>query len=204
MDVWYVSYGSNISKDRFACYIEGGIPEGSEKEERGCKNTTPPKKTTKAILPYPLYFMKEESKWGEGGVAFIGHEPDNDTRTYARKYLITDEQFGEVVEQENNVDALHINVQDVMDKGYVDLEEGWYGRVIYLGKEDGAPMFTFTSPDVMGTHGFSTPPQSYLSMISRGLKEIGLTEEDIVEYFLSKPGIEGEFTEDSLFGYIFG
>ncbi len=204
MDVWYVSYGSNISKDRFACYIEGGIPEGSEKEERGCKNTTPPKKTTKAILPYPLYFMKEESKWGKGGVAFIGHEPDKDTRTYARKYLITDEQFGEVVEQENNVDALHINVQDVMDKGYVDLEEGWYGRVIYLGKEDGAPMFTFTSPNVMGTHGFSTPPQSYLSMISRVLKEIGLTEEDIVEYFLSKPGIEGEFTEDSLFGYIFG
>ncbi|WP_077601605.1 hypothetical protein [Oceanobacillus sojae] len=204
MDVWYVSYGSNISKKRFACYIEGGIPEGSAKSERGCKNITLPKKTKKAILPYPLYFMKEKSKWGKGGVAFIGHEPDKDTKTYARKYLITDEQFGEVVEQENNVDALQIDVQEIMEKGYVDLEEGWYGRVIYLGKEDGAPTFTFTNPDVMGTHGFITPPKSYLSMISRGLKEIGLTEEEIVEYFLTKPGIEGVFTEDSLLGYIFG
>ncbi|GEN86985.1 hypothetical protein MKY30_02130 [Oceanobacillus sp. FSL W8-0428] len=94
--------------------------------------------------------IKEESKWGEGGVAFIGHESNKDTKTYARKYLNTDEQFGEVVEQENNVDALHINVQDIMDKGYVDLEADWYGRAIYLGKEDGAPMFTFTNPDVMG------------------------------------------------------
>ncbi|MFD1385302.1 hypothetical protein ACFQ4Z_00700 [Oceanobacillus oncorhynchi subsp. oncorhynchi] len=204
MDVWYVSYGSNISENRFSCYIEGGIPEGSEKEEKGCENTTPPKKVKKAELPYPLYFTKEKSKWGKGGVAFIGHKSNKDTKTYARKYLITDEQFGEVVEQENNVDALNINVQDIMNKGYVDLKAGWYGRVIYLGKEEGAPMFTFTNPDVMGTHEFTTPPQSYLSMISRGLKEIGLAKEEIVEYFLTKPGIEGKFTKDSLFRYIYG
>ncbi|WP_244444942.1 hypothetical protein [Oceanobacillus jeddahense] len=147
--------------------------------------------------------MKEKSKWGQGGVAFIDHIPNKYTKTYARKYLITDEQFGEVVEQENNVDALNIDVQDIMDQGYVDLTEGWYGRVIYLGEEDGAPMFTFTNPDAIGTHEFTIPPSSYLSMISRGLKEVGLTQEEVVEYFLTKPGIDGEFTKDSLFQYIF-
>lgn len=64
-------------------------------------------------------------------------------------------------------------------------------------------MFTFTSPDVMGTHNFTTPPKSYLSMISRGLKEVDLTKEGIVEYFLSKPGIERGFTRKLLFRYIF-
>ncbi|WP_080872850.1 hypothetical protein [Oceanobacillus timonensis] len=203
MDVWYVSYGSNISEKRFSCYIEGGMLEGSEKEERGCENTTPPKEIKKVMLPYPLYFMREQSKWGKGGVAFIGHTPNKSTKTYARKYLITDEQFREVVEQENNVDSLNIDVQEIIDKGYADLTAGWYGRVIYLGKEEGAPMFTFTAPDTMGTHAYTTPPRSYLSMISSGLKEIGLSQEEIVAYFLTKPGMEGAFTKDSLYRYIF-
>ena len=64
-------------------------------------------------------------------------------------------------------------------------------------------MFAFTSPDVMGTYEFTAPPQSYLSMISRGLKEIGITKEEIVEYFLTNPEIEGESTRDLLFRYIF-
>lgn len=47
----------------------------------------------KAMLSYPLYFMKEKSKWGKAGVAFIVHQQDKDTKTYARKYLIADGQF---------------------------------------------------------------------------------------------------------------
>lgn len=202
MDIWYVSYGSNLSENRFSCYIEGGMPEGSDKAERGCVNQTPPKKTDKAELPYPLYFMREKSQWGKGGVAFIGHEQGR-AATIARKYLITDEQFGEVVEQENNMDSLNINIQDIINKGHIDLTAGWYGRVLYLGEAEGAPMFTFTSSNAMGDYDFTTPPPTYLSMISRGLKEVGLAEEEIVEYFLTKPGIEGEFTKDSLFRYIF-
>ncbi|WP_152657324.1 hypothetical protein [Oceanobacillus sp. CFH 90083] len=203
MNVWYVSYGFNLSQKRFSCYIEGGIPEGSEKEERGCKNTAPPKKIKKAMLPYPLYFMKEKSKWGKGGVAFISPRQCKDSKTYARRYLITDEQFREVVEQENNADSLNINVHDIIDKGYLDVTEGWYGRILYLGKEEGAPMFTFTNPDAMGTHAFTIPPPAYLSMISHGLKEIGLAKEEIAKYLLTKPGIDGKFTKDSLFRYIF-
>ena len=203
MDVWYVSYGSNISESRFSCYIEGGMPEGSNKVERGCANQTPPKKVEKATLPFPLYFMREKSKWGKGGVAFIGHEKDPHTTTFARKYLITDEQFREVVEQENNMDSLNINIEDIINRGFVDLTAGWYGRVIYLGEAEGAPMFTFTSSNAMGDYDFTNPPPTYLYMISRGLKEVGLAEKDIVDYFLTKPGIKGKFTKDSLFRYIF-
>lgn len=203
MDVWYVSYGSNLSESRFLCYIEGGTPEGSQKAERGCVNQTPPKKTEKAALPYPLYFMREKSKWGKGGVAFIGHKKNKNTSTFARKYLITDEQFREVVEQENNIDSLRLHLPDIISQGYMDVTTGWYGRVLYLGKADGAPMFTFTSSTPMGLYEFTLPPPTYLSMISRGLKEVGLAEEEIVEYFLTKPGIEGKFTKEAMFRYIF-
>src|SRR5690625_5218924 len=179
------------------------MPEGSNKVERGCANQTPPKKVEKATLPFPLYFMREKSKWGKGGVAFIGHEKDPHTTTFARRYLITDEQFREVVEQENNMDSLNINVGDIIDRGFVDLTAGWYGRVIYLGEAEGAPMFTFTSSNAMGDFDFTIPPPTYLYMISRGLKEVGLAEEEIVDYFLTKSGIKGEFTKDSLYRYIF-
>jgi|SRR5690625_926565 len=204
MDIWYVSYGSNLCETRFSCYIEGGMPEGSDKTERGCLNQTLPKRTEKAELPYALYFMKEKSKWGKGGVAFIDHKKeDRKTTTIARKYLITDEQFREVVEQENNVDTLSLPVQEIMDKGYIDLTSGWYGRVLYLGEAEGSPMFTFTSSRPMGEYDFTIPPPTYLSMISRGLKEVGMRREEIVEYFIGKPGIKGNFTSDSLYQYIF-
>lgn len=65
MDVWYVSYGSNISENRFSCYIEGGIPEGSEKEEKGCENTTPPKKV-KSRAPLSSLFYKGKKQMGQG------------------------------------------------------------------------------------------------------------------------------------------
>ncbi|GAB3798444.1 hypothetical protein [Virgibacillus kimchii] len=203
MDVWYVSYGSNLCESRFSCYIEGGMPEGSEKAERGCMNRTPPKRTEKAELPYSLYFMKEKSKWGQGGVAFIDHKKEDRNTTIARKYLITEDQFREVVEQENNVDNLELPVPDIIKKGHMDLTPGWYGRVLYLGESEGAPMFTFTNAKPMGEYNFTIPPSTYLSMISRGLKETGMEKDEMVEYFMEKPGVKGKFTSESLYQYIF-
>ncbi|WP_164214732.1 hypothetical protein [Virgibacillus sp. YIM 98842] len=203
MDVWYVSYGSNLCKSRFSCYIKGGTPEGSDKAERGCLNQTPPKRTEIAELPYSLYFMREKSKWGKGGVAFIDHEKEDQQTTIARKYLITDDQFREVVEQENNVEKLHLPLEKIIDNGYIDLTPSWYDRVLYVGETEGAPMFTFTNSSPMGENDFTTPPSTYLSMISRGLKEVGLKKEEIVDYFIGKPGIENHFTRESLYQYIF-
>ncbi|MGV3465742.1 MAG: hypothetical protein ACO1OT_10670 [Heyndrickxia sp.] len=203
MNVWYVSYGSNLYRDRFMCYIQGGRPEGSEKVEKGCRDQTPPEADEKIELSYPLYFAKDRSKWGEGGVAFIDHEEQADVKTISRMYLITNEQFEDVVAQENNQDTLSIDLHNVIENGYLDINKSWYGRIVFLGYKEGAPMFTFTNPVSMSSEIFCTPPSSYLKIISKGLEELGLTREEIVHYFTQCGGIQDSFTNVELFRYIF-
>lgn len=58
MDVWYVSYGSNLSYERFLCYINGTTPKGSTKAEQGCRDKTLSNATGKITIPYKLYFAK--------------------------------------------------------------------------------------------------------------------------------------------------
>ncbi|WP_099159785.1 hypothetical protein [Virgibacillus ndiopensis] len=204
MDVWYVSYGSNLCEDRFMCYINGDRPIGSAKKEIGCQDKTPPKASRKAEIPYPLYFAKEQSKWGPGGVAFIGHVQTDYAATIGRMFLITEEQFSEVVSQENNEYGLHVDFNRVIEKGYQKLTEGWYGRIVFLGDKDGYPMFTFTSNDSMDKQSFVKPSSAYLSTIANGLLGLGLTKTEITDYFSGKRGIHRHFSRESLAEYMFG
>ncbi|MGE8205799.1 hypothetical protein ACQKP0_14680 [Heyndrickxia sp. NPDC080065] len=203
MNVWYVSYGSNICYDRFLCYIIGEKPTGSDKKEKGCRDQTTPKANEKIEIPYPLYFAKEKSKWGAGGVAFIDYEKLNDHKTYGRMYLITEEQFIDVVAQENDQEKINIDLQEVIKNGFSTINDGWYGRIMYLGVKDGAPMFTFTSNQQIENATFNVPTSSYLKTIARGLIQVGLSHSEIVEYFLKQHGIKGHFTNEELFEYIF-
>ena len=74
--VWYVGYGSNLSKQRFLCYILSGIPRYGRKRNQGCTNKGLPLEHRPIKIPYGLYFAlpeerKRTSNWGKGGVAFI-------------------------------------------------------------------------------------------------------------------------------------
>ena len=40
-DVWYVSYGSNMSASRLAMYLEGGMPAGGKSHEPRCPEQRP-------------------------------------------------------------------------------------------------------------------------------------------------------------------
>ena len=40
--IWYAAYGTNLNKDRFLCYINGGIPEGTHSFDIGCRDKTFP------------------------------------------------------------------------------------------------------------------------------------------------------------------
>ncbi|MYL44960.1 hypothetical protein GLV94_04840 [Virgibacillus halodenitrificans] len=204
MNVWYVSYGSNICEERFLCYINGDIPEGSTKRERGCIDKTPPIETGKAELPYSLFFAKERSKWGEGGVAFIDQERTEDQPTFGRKYLITAEQFYDVVAQENNMHTVEIDLEKVIKEGSLSMADGWYGQIVYLGKENGYPMFTFTlnSKESQNKTTYNRPSITYLSMIIRGLKELGMGKEEVLKYLMDKNGIKEYFTEETLKAYV--
>jgi hypothetical protein len=198
MDIWYASYGSNLMKERFLAYIFGGIVPGSSKTEKGCRDKTPPRKSELINIPYRLYFSKERSKWGEGGVAFIDIKKQEHERTLGRKYLITEAQFHDVVSQENNGSSVEINLIEVVQNGYSVIHNGWYNRIVYLGENDGAPTFTFTSNCSLETVTPTKPPTAYLLTIANGLSELGLTEKECFDYLRNKSGIKGNFSDVGL------
>ncbi|MDQ0206082.1 hypothetical protein [Alkalicoccobacillus murimartini] len=190
--VWYVSYGSNLMEERFHCYIKGGVPIGSKQAERGCRDATLPRDNRGCTLPYPLYFAKDESKWGKGGVAFIGHDQDTREQTIARQYLITFEQFVDVVEQENQADASGLSFDELIEKGSVTLDDGWYGRVVYLGMDEGYPKVTFTNPNNVGTDPFSPPAKPYIETIAKGIAELSYSNEEITTYLNRRSGFNSQ------------
>ncbi len=192
--VWYASYGSNLSRERFLCYIKGGRPKGSEKREVGCRDKSLPIAEGTHIMPYPLYFAKESRRWQKQGVAFIGLSKNEKFHTYSRKYLITEEQFMDVVKQENNGVEIHIDLDKVMESGYKTLRDSWYGTILFLGEEDGYPIVTFTADWDLDVP-FHTPSKEYLSMIIHGLKStLSLENKEILDYLITKPGIDGHYT----------
>ncbi|WP_047984187.1 pre-mRNA-splicing factor CWC25 family protein [Ornithinibacillus californiensis] len=202
MDVWYASYGSNLMEDRFLAYIYGGTPPGSNRPERGARDKTPPKRNERVDIPYPLYFAKERSKWGIGGVAFIGTGTTNEESTIGRMYLIKEEQFYDVVSQENNGVKVDLDLEVIERKGFIDIHDGWYNRIVFLGRKDGAPIFTFTSSLPIHMVSLRKPSAPYLSVIAKGLKELGFVKEEIEDYLLGKKGIDGFLTKNTLNNFI--
>ena len=108
--VWYAGYGSNLYRDRFHCYITGGLAPGADDPNIGCTDRTLPIQESADIIHHDLYFAKRSSKWQDGGLGLVRIEASHAIRTYCSIYLITQEQFIEVVRQENrNDNTININ-----------------------------------------------------------------------------------------------
>ncbi|MEH7382705.1 hypothetical protein V7138_19740 [Bacillus sp. JJ1533] len=196
--VWYASYGSNINRDRFLCYIKGGRPKGSNETEVGCRDTSSPIDEGMFTIPYPLYFAKEAGRWDSKGVAFIDGSKNEKAMTYSKKYLITSEQFLDVLKQENSGIQFDIDLTKVRESGaMVFRKRAWYGKILYLGDENGYPIFTFTAPWDMNDVQFNKPSNEYLETIITGLKEY-YSKEETLRYLEDKPGISGNYTTDEL------
>lgn len=201
--VWYVSYGSNLDRDRFMCYIEGGRPECSMQREIGCQDKTPPRALKPVTIPFPLYFAKESSRWDNKGVAFIGLQRSETEQTLGRMYLIIEEQFIEVVRQENNNLSIPIDLEEVKKNGSKVFRKPWYGNIIYLGEEEGHPKFTFTASTEMGDEPFIAPLLKYMRTMISGLREVyDLPKTDLVKYLLEKPGIQGFYCSEKIEGLV--
>jgi hypothetical protein len=56
--VWYASYGSNMCKERFMCYIRGGSVEGMVRPCEGCEDPTEPTDDTYIKINHELYLFK--------------------------------------------------------------------------------------------------------------------------------------------------
>ncbi|MCW3785679.1 hypothetical protein [Plebeiibacterium sediminum] len=183
--VWYASYGSNLCEDRFLCYIKGGTPKGSVKMHSGCSDKTAPRAIQNIIINRALYFAKGYSSWGKGGVAFIKHEPNANEVTLGRMYLISYNQFIDVVKQENDYEGnLEIDFNEAQVRGsHVFLHNAWYGKLMYLGKESGYPIFTFTNERFLEEE-INAPGSEYLETLKKGVKEsYKITGKELQEYF---------------------
>ena len=158
-EIWYAAYGSNISRERFACYIQGGTCHQNGKHYTGCKNRELWKEDRPMLAGGRMYFGNASGSWDGGGVAF--YLPDGQGLTHMHLYRITYGQLKDIQMQEG-------------------MSPNWYGKTVFVGIVEGRPVYTFTSetPRIQ-----NKPSPAYLDLIRTALvRENGLQEDDAQEY----------------------
>jgi hypothetical protein len=186
MQVWYVSYGSNMAATRLSCYLEGGCPPGGSRANPGARDPRPPSENAPVDLPGSVYFAGESPQWG-GGVAFYDHETPGPAA--ARAYLVTAEQFADIAAQEmHRIPEAGDPIEEIVLNGLGDgrhrFGPGRYETLVEVGRRDGVPMLTFTAPDGIDHVPHNRPRAAYLAMLSDGLREShGWDQEQIDAYF---------------------
>jgi hypothetical protein len=201
--VWYAGYGSNLAyQQRFLCYIRGGTPVGSLKANPGCRDTSPPLDMRPIVLNFELFFAGHFRAWG-GSAAFI-RAGNAQATVLGRMYLITDEQFNDIVLQENGrtVDGRRLlppiaQLSGVHDCVLPDLKA--YDRFLVVGHVGGHPVITFTVADGKAPP-IAPPTEPYVKIIATGIKETypEMSEHEIVRYLLRADGIKDQIRSDSL------
>ena len=163
--VWYVSYGSNMLKERFMCYVEGGSYEKS-RYHPPCEDTTPPVAVKAIEIPFDMYFGNTSGSWHGSGVSFL--DVTKKGKSHGVAYLITRKQFDHVVFEENSGRA--------QQKEY-----GWYEDTISLGTMDGFEVKTITNEDI---RPYNHPSEAYLDTLFNGIRENWpeMTDEEIEDY----------------------
>lgn len=199
--IWYASYGSNMQMERFLCYIRGGQPKGRTDIYNGCRDKTLPEDHKEFYISSRLYFARESKGWNKGGVGFISNTFGGQYQALARMYLITQEQFVDVVKQETKYSGeLTIDFEKCIEQGSVIFkDDSWYGNLIYLGEQYEYPIFTFTSKADL-TDQINKPNNAYLKTIIEGIKEAfpNFNEFDICDYLLPLEGVNEHYNKDSL------
>ena len=204
--VWYCSYGSNLSENRFLTYIQGGTPDGSASSHSGCRNKALPLENIPIRFDGRMHFSGSSSRWGGGGVAFMDNQ-NNLGRALGRAYLITIEQFDDIAAQENGkaTGSVTTKTGEALEKGStILLSTGLYGNLVHIGDYKGAPAFTFTGDfsveqALLGSFKdkktdyikINEPSPNYIRVIGSGLKEtFDLTIDQQVDYIRGSLGSE--------------
>ncbi|WP_240687092.1 histone deacetylase [Amycolatopsis suaedae] len=195
--VWYVSYGSNMARRRFDCYLSGGTPPGAQRIYPGCRNRTAPTRIRPCSIPGGVYFATYSPVWN-GGRAFLDVAlPET---TPATAYLITAGQFADVAAQEMYRDpGADVDLRAVLTNGRDQLGPGRYETLQYLGNVDGYPLLTFTAPWSAADVEPVPPSAAYLRMLAIGLRDThGWTVADTAEHLAHRPGARGNWTAGSI------
>jgi hypothetical protein len=171
----YASYGSNLLEERFLRYIVGGRIAGNIIDYTGARDKTLPKSRLPLLVPGVVYMSGAGSHWGPGGYAFYDPTVEGETTRMAG-WVVTEEQFYDVVAQENG-----LPIGEVADLGLHEFNEynrekvlpyaNEYARIIYLGEQEGLPIFTFTNPKAKKDFILNPASPAYYDVILRGLVE---------------------------------
>jgi hypothetical protein len=194
--VWYVAYGSNLSLERFRVYLEGGRPVGGARDYPGARDPLGPERDVSLMIPGGLRFVGVSSVWG-GGMAVYDARAGGEIA--ARAYLITAEQFVDVLAQEMKLEpGLDVDLTPLREMGWHTLGPGRYQTLAHLGSRDDFPMLTFTSADVPN-HRVNAPSEGYLRTIAVGLRQShGWTSTAIGHYLARFPGAAGAWSPRSI------
>ncbi|GAA3581163.1 histone deacetylase [Kribbella ginsengisoli] len=202
--VWYVAYGSNLALNRFRCYVAGGRPAGGARDYLGCRDPSEPAAILSLQIPGGLVFSGESTVW-TGGSAF--YDPYADTRVAARAYLITTDQFADVVAQEmrrppGGPFALALSaVAQTVETAHA-MGPGRYETITRVGVRDGLPMLTMTHGEA-GALVPAAPSAAYLRWIAAGLHEAhGWDVGRVVAYLGGAVGVRGQWSRDELIAVV--
>lgn len=124
-------------------------------------------------MRHRLFFAGESRWWGGGGVAFVDPDAGHpSTPTLARAYLVTGQQFQDVLAQESGREVgTEVDLSGVIAHGRDELGQGRYDLVIRVGDLDGVPLMTFTTPRPVGELPPNPPSESYADVLRSGLME---------------------------------
>lgn len=179
-----MSYGSNMARERLACYLAGGRPPGARRHYEGARDRTLPREDRAVHLPGRLWFAGESSVWG-GGTAFYDHDAVGPTP--ARAYRITAGQLVDIAAQEMHRSPVHDDpLESVLLAGLAGRHTagpGRYETLVAVGRLDGLPMLTFTAPHGHADVPHAAPSAAYVAMIGAGLREAhGWSEAEVAAY----------------------
>jgi hypothetical protein len=194
--LWYAAYGSNLDAERFRCYLVGGCPAGAARTYPGAREQADALAARPFRMAGRVTFAWRSPTWG-GGVAF--HDPDAGGETLARAYLVTAEQFADVLEQEMGREpGVDHDLAEVLSGGRHAVGPGRYETVHLAGELDGRPVLTFSTPDVEPL-GLSAPAPAYVATMARGLREAhDLADHEVADYLLDCRGAAPDWSREEL------
>ncbi|MFW5830561.1 MAG: histone deacetylase [Planctomycetota bacterium] len=194
--VWYAAYGSNLLSERFAYYLEGGELPDVPIRHPGARDAREPQADRAVLLQAQLVFTRKSAAWG-GGIAFLDVER-TEAVTWGRAWLITREQFEDVLRQENGDAGIVIDWDKLLSRGRDQYGTGWYNAVRILEADrEGYPLLTCTAAGALGRP--RAPGENYLGTIIAGLVETyNLGRKGVVDYLSQVPGISPRWSKGAL------
>jgi hypothetical protein len=199
--IWYAGYGSNLDRDRFLRYLEGGPAPGGHRSVPGARDSSPPADERALSFAGTMFFGWESPTWG-GGISFVdvstGSTTDSGDVVLARAYLLTDQQFSDVATQEMHREpGEELDLAEVLANRRHTYGPGRYETLHHLADLDGHPVLTFTAGSRRAVAP-NAPRPAYLRVLARGLREThGLSADEVVDYLLARPGI-GDWTRQDV------